>query len=468
MNEIDINDINVGQDALEKALQNEVWDTLVRQIVKCNVIPVIGNEMVRIGSMTSSQLLLSVVSRKYFGIQEPVNSYTALLNHPKCKEKCSNLKALRNLVYDVINNNPQVFRATDLLKDILSIKYFPFVITTVIDPVVENTMREIHGDSLRVLHFVNDPQRNQDIENSLDISRPTLYYMFGRANDAGDDFVLSDMDLLRFSRSWLLPKDCSDYSKPARLSTVLSNKYLLVLGNDFQDWLFRFFWFAMKDEKIVNAAVNIPNGMDASEHSDERLIEFLNSAHITSQISSLPDFVSELRRRLEDAGPKTSMKSWFDRPEMNVDVFISYSRQDSGIAQRLYRKLCDKGVTVWYDKENLGLAMDFNTEIRNAIRTCRMFVPILSDSITAQAGEEHVYRLEWRWAIEHKMQISSAFNYIAPLSEESFDMYSRVADVPEDIRVHNAAFYKKDDPEPGLDAFVDSIYEMLNRRKNGK
>ena len=446
MKEIDINDINVGQDALEKALQNEVWDTLVKQIVKRNVIPVIGNEMVRIGSMTSSQLLLSVVSRKYFGIQEPVNSYTALLNHTKCKEKCSNQKALRNLVYDVIKNNPQVFRATDLLREFLSIKYFPFVITTVIDPVVENTMREIHG------------------ENSFDISKPTLYYMFGKADDSGDDFVLSDMDLLRFSRSWLLPKDSSDYSKPAKLSTVLSNKYLLVLGNDFQDWLFRFFWFAMKDEKIVNAAVNIPNGMDASEHSDERLIEFLNSAHITSQISSLPDFVSELRRRLEDTGPKHNMKSWFDRPEMNVDVFISYSRLDSDIVQILYRKLCERGLAVWYDKKSLGLAMDFRTEIRNAIRTCRMFVPILTDSITAQAGEEHVYRLEWRWAIEHEMQISSVFNYIAPLSEESFDMKSRVADVPEDIRVPNAAFYKKDDPEPGLDAFVDSIYELLNRR----
>lgn len=468
MNEIDINNINVGQDALEKALKNEVWDTLVKQIVKRNVIPVIGNEMVRIGNLTSSQLLLNVVSQKYFGIQEPVNSYTALLNHPKCKEKCSNLKALRNLVYDVIKNNPQVFGATDLLRDFLSIEYFPFVITTVIDPVVENTMREIHGESLRVLNFVNDPQKNQDIENSLDISKPTLYYMFGKANDAGDDFVLSDIDLLRFSRSWLLPKDSSDYSKPAKLSTVLSNKYLLVLGNDFQDWLFRFFWFAMKDEKIVNAAVNIPNGMDASEHSDERLIEFLNSAHITSQISSLPDFVSELRCRLEDAGPKNDTQSWFDRPEMNVDVFISYSRRDGDVTQMLYRKLCDKGLTVWYDKNNLGPAVIFNTEIRNAIRTSRIFVPILSDSIIAQAAEEHFYRMEWKWAIEHKMQISSAFNYIVPLSEKSFDMYSRVADVPEDIRMHNAAFYEKEEPGQGLDEFVDSICELLNRKYNDR
>lgn len=452
--------IIINKDDVFNANRETVWDTLIDQIVKGNVIPVIGSEMVRINEMPSDRFLLNVITENGFEINQKLPSFTALMNHPKC----SSPTAVYKLVSGVIANNPHLFEPTVLLESFLSIKYFPFVITTTVDPTIENTMRRIYGEKLRVLSFDNDPKSNDDIRNSYDVSAPTLYYMFGKANDRKGTYVLSDTDLLRFSRSWLLPKDSSSFSKPANLSSALSNKYLLVLGNNFQDWLFRFFWFAMKDEKL-NGKADIPNGMDASEHSDEQLIEFLNFSNITSQISELPDFVTELKKRIEKSESKNckNMMS-LDTPVMNTDVFISYSRADSDIAEKLYYVLKERGLKVWYDRKNLGLADDFKSEIRRAIRTCSLFVPVLSHHITEQANDEHIYRLEWQWAIEHKRMISSAIPYIAPLTEKGLNMDDRLADIPEDIKDNNAFSFDFDSPNCNLDTFADNLLELLKSK----
>ena len=92
---------------------------------------------------------------------------------------------------------------------------------------------------------------NQDIAGLYDTNAPTLYYMFGKAC-SGKDFVLSDRDLLRFTKSWLLPLDSGNKAKPKNLSMTLANKYLLVLGNNWQEWFFRFFWYALKDEYLLD------------------------------------------------------------------------------------------------------------------------------------------------------------------------------------------------------------------------
>lgn len=452
--------IIIDKDDIYKADREIVWDTLVEQILKGNVIPVIGRDMVRINDMSSEQFLLNIITKKVFQIDEKISSFTALMNHPKCTSPA----AVYRIVFGIIENNPNLFVPTVLLESFLSIKYFPFVITTTIDPVIENTMRKIYGERLRVLSFTNNPANNDDIRNSYDVSEPTLYYMFGKSNDKKGTYVLSDTDLLRFSRSWLLPKDSSSFSKPANLSSALSNKYLLVLGNNFQDWLLRFFWFAMKDEKL-NAKSDIPNGMDASEHSDEKLIEFLNFSNITSQISELSDFVKELKERIDKSESENDSEDMsHDRPLMNSDIFISYSRADSNIAEKLYLALRERGLKVWYDRKNLGLADDFKSEIRRAIRTCSLFVPVLSHHIAEQANDEHIYRLEWQWAIEHKKMISSAVQYIVPLAEDSFDLYDRLADIPEDIQSHNAFFFNKDSSDNNIDIFADKLFDLLKSK----
>ena len=140
-------------------------------------------------------------------------------------------------IHSLINNNinsiiEEYAREEDnaLLRKFLKIPYFPFVITTVFDPIVETIMREIHGEQLRVLCFRNDPNKNDDLYYAEDTKKPTLYYMFGKADGVSDSFVVTDTDMLKFSRSWMLPTDASNNAKPALLSNILAKRYLLIIG----------------------------------------------------------------------------------------------------------------------------------------------------------------------------------------------------------------------------------------------
>lgn len=455
-----MNDIRVNR--MINGANRRVWNILIEQIIKGNVIPVIGEEMTYTNNESPLTILLDEIKRSY-DLAEDISSFTALMNRLGVRAG--------DVYYDVadmIEENKLLFAPTELLKDFLSIKYFPFVITTTIYPTIENTMREIHGNHLRVLTFCNDSSRNDDIEDSKDIIRPTLYYMFGKANDCGKDFVLSDTDLLQFSRSWLQPTDSDNKSKPANLSNALANKFLLVLGNNFQDWLFRFFWLVMKNNNVFTNKGKIPNGLETSEHSDKHLIEFLSSSNIMSQISNLSDFVKELKSRLKRKQNelKNNPNLWFDEPVVNADVFISYSRADSGVTEQLYNLLVSKGLVVWYDKKNLGAGTNFIREIREAIRGCKLFIPILTDNIRKQAAESHIYRNEWKFAIEQEELISPAIPYIVPLCEESFDMNDNIAGVQDGIKVHNAELYSKDNSQPGLEEFANKICGKLRERLN--
>ena len=75
--------LNIDDGAVREARHKTVMNTLVQQIIKGNVIPVLGNEMVKINGVPSSRFLLEAIARKVFGITEPILSYTALLNHQK-------------------------------------------------------------------------------------------------------------------------------------------------------------------------------------------------------------------------------------------------------------------------------------------------------------------------------------------------------------------------------------------------
>jgi hypothetical protein len=112
-----------------------------------------------------------------------------------------------------------LFKPSQLLMRLLGSKRFPFVITTSFTPVVEDAMREIWGnDRLRVMKFTNDPSHNSDISTRSDISKPTVYYMFGKVCSSEKKYVVTDYDMLSFCRSWL-----SSAERPQNLAAELQS-----------------------------------------------------------------------------------------------------------------------------------------------------------------------------------------------------------------------------------------------------
>lgn len=400
-----------------------LWDKLILQIIAGNVIPVVGADLLIDAPVNIHQGTINSLAQS-FGIYDPVNpptSFSDIVFHKEYLNRCK-----KDEIYTLINRafSQKRFEPSLRLKKLLSIKQFPFVITTSFTPVVEDAMRKIWGDELKVMKFNNNPKENDDIRTEEDLHKPTVYYMFGKVGDDTNRYVLTDTNMLEFCSSWL-----SESTRPKVLCSCLRDKYLLMLGNNYSDWLFRFIWFSMRK-------VGTNQCMLAYENLDNRLINFLERVGtFTHHNSSDTDVIDRIINRLEE---KTSNeRAKFNRPQENTDVFISYSRSDSTIADKLYENLTAHGLNVWYDRKNISTGGVFLDEINKAIRTTRYFIPILSANIDREKNDPHVYRNEWDTAITTATGMGRSF--IIPLAEQGFDFYRAM--IPEKIQQHNAIFY---------------------------
>lgn len=449
-------------------LEERQWETLFEQIVRGNVIPVIGPDFVRVNDKTSTQFLIDVIS-KYCQIGEgQFSSFSQLINDNRYQtSELNQYSDIYASLTDLINDNPKFFcqePENALLYKFLSVPYFTFVITTTFDPVVENMMRKIHGERLRVMCFRNDASRNDDLINGEDMRRPTLFYMFGKAERKEHSFVVTDEDLLQFSQTWLRPNDSGCKAKPAMISNLLANRYLFVVGQDYQDWLFRFFWYAMKNENFGKKM----SGMLSLKQEDKKLVEFLSRGNAFTRIE--PDqekFVNKVVEGIETYEQNNNVTRDVV-PEAGTDVFISYSRGDNELVDVLYKVMKSKGLNVWYDHDSLHKGLDFMKQIENAIKNSTFFVPVLTPTILAQAHEEHPYRQEWRFAVNHILNIGG-ISYCFPFFEKGFNMDDMKADIPNDLKKHDAFSFVRDTLAEDAEKMADYLLkELENKKRNGR
>lgn len=417
-----------------------LWDKLIQQIIDGNVIPVIGADVLTDEQVNPHKVIVDFLANG-FHVESKPNSFSELVYDPNYKKDNK-----KDSIYYQVNTilGSAEFVPSLRLQRLLAIRQFPFVITTSFTPIVEKTMKNIWKDELKVMRFNNNPSENNDIKNGTDLRKPTVYYMFGKVGEGAHKYVLTDTDMLEFVSSWL---SNDNKARPKNLCNELKEKYLLMLGNNYSNWLFRFIWYSMRKP-------DLGHGMLAYDTLDESLLNFLERAEtFTKQNTSsvIDQILSRLEKKL-----KKNEETKYNRPEENMDVFISYSRSDSEIAEKLYEALTAQGKRVWYDKNNITYGGNFMDEIRKAIRTAKYFIPILSDNIIKEKDDSHVYRNEWDTAIE--VAISMGRTYIIPLAANGLDFYK--AAIPEKMQQHNALFFSK---EEKMDMIADKIIHKMNQ-----
>ena len=425
------------------------WETLIDQIVEGNVIPVIGSDILMDGKNIEQNVIDYLANN--CGITSKPTNFSELLYDDKYK----NRENIYCWLSSFCSKNMAKLKPSTLLKRILSIRQFPFVITTSFFPVVENAMSEVWGDrKVKTMVFSNNPSTTRlkgvgDIGSESDISSPTVYYMFGKACNSAHRFVVTDTDMLCFCSSWL-----SNEGRPPILSNVLKDKYLLVLGNNYPDWLFRFIWYSMNLTDNASSPFSKTQGMMVNDKADDNLVRFLNRLDTSTQKEPL-FVVDTIERKLKEREQEIEAHR-FDKPQKDCDVFISYSRSDSRIADSLYDTLSKKGLSVWYDKMKLKSGSDWMDEIEKAIGSSRLFIPILTDNVLNEGNVFHVYRKEWKIADRR----AEGFNrrYIIPLASSGLNFYE--VDFPKSFLAANAAFF--DDSFPEFDDFAKSILEIIN------
>lgn len=276
------------------------------------------------------------------------------------------------------------------LMQLLQKRCFRIVLATSIDPYLEIAMEKVWGKgNFDVVQIENAQQSfKQTMFDEFGVIRPTLCYVFGKVNAekslSENHFVLSENDAMERISNWFENQKSNNFLKYVR------NFRLISVGCQFDDWMFRFFWFLLRGRVNTEAdgqvAVEIKN--------DDNLKHYLESEKVKV-------FANARRFMQEAANHIQAVTDVSQLPRQENGVFISYAHEDRYIALPLFERLHAAGVNVWLDENKLEGGAEYEQHIRHAINNCKVFMPILSSQIKADLIsklDNRWYRREWQLA----------------------------------------------------------------------
>jgi len=100
-------------------------------------------------------------------------------------------------------------------------------------------------------------------------------------------------------------------------------------------------------------------------------------------------------------------------PLPRPSIFLSYASADRAAARALRDTLAEGGLDVWLDEEELAGGEAWDAKIRNQIRTCTYFMPIIS--ATTEVRREGYFRREWRFAVERTLDLADDVMFLVPV-----------------------------------------------------
>jgi TolB-like protein/Tfp pilus assembly protein PilF len=116
--------------------------------------------------------------------------------------------------------------------------------------------------------------------------------------------------------------------------------------------------------------------------------------------------------------------------ESNRAIFLSYASQDAAAAKRICETLRQGGVEVWLDQSELRGGDAWDQQIRQQIRDCALFIPVIS--MNTASREEGYFRLEWDLADQRSHKIARNRPFIIPVCLDTTP--NAGADVPESFQ----------------------------------
>ena len=136
-------------------------------------------------------------------------------------------------------------------------------------------------------------------------------------------------------------------------------------------------------------------------------------------------------------------------------VFLSYASEDAKAAGRITETLRAAGIEVWLDQSELKSGDAWDQKIRREIRTCALFVPVVSRN--TQARTEGYFRLEWHLADQRTHLMARSRPFLLPVCID--DTPELHAEVPESFAAVQWARLPAGQSSP---AFVERVLGLLS------
>ena len=383
-------------------MNDALWKRLIAKIRENNVVPVIGTRLL-VDADGQSSLQRRIAVR----VLEDCGEDPAAIDLPPFREMNQAIAHLKKTIdaqdlYDYVNDaisaltKPGACDIPPAIGQLAAISDFRLFVTLTPDDLLARALRRRCAVN-ELVHAPNlPPSESKDLPPDWNTraGEVQVLYLFGKSRSA-PMFAIHDEDVLEYAHNLMV------YG--GRIKAFLSElqqRNLLLIGCSFPDWLSRFF-LRTTNQKRLSEKGDKRSWLIEPLRADESLTCFLRSyskeTEILSDVAPV-EFVAELHRRWAAevaATPDTSHAE--EALPRSAMFFISYSRTtDLPKAEALYQALLAQGVTkqeVWFDRESIEPGNDFQRRILDGIRTCRYFLPLLSDG-SNRRERAYVFR-EW-------------------------------------------------------------------------
>lgn len=430
----------------------ELWEELLAYIEERRVVPVLGPSLVTVPVDGAEVPLATVladrladrlrIDRSALGPTPGLNEVASLfVSRGGRREEI--YPKLRLILRDLAPGVPPV------LSRLAEIEGFDLFVSLTFDSLMQDALNQLRfGGEARTLSLAFSTARAEDLPRDWDReSVPAVYQLLGRLS-ASPEYAVTDEDVLEFVTSLQ-----SEIRRPQLLFDELRSKHLLVIGAAFPDWLARFFLRVAKDRQLSLARSEKEILVEPGAASDARLVSFVHSfSYGTRVLGQDPRaFVDELHRRWlaaghgyaarpappDGAGGEPPLERPPARPAAEPaetrevmrpgSVFLSYAKEDLPHVLALKATLDQAGIAAWLDKERLEAGDLYDIKIRRFIKTCAVFVPVISRNTERRL--EGYFRREWKLAAERAQGIAEHVPFILPVVVDDTPEYG--AAVPE-------------------------------------
>lgn len=420
-----------------KELSERDWKRFLRAIAEGRVVPIIGKELFQVRNVPLKEYLLKQICEEYdIDYSEELTSeqIIEILNQDFGDGKGEYCSCLRRICKTTQIPIP------DSIAKLISTNRFPVILTTTYVPVLE---KYLIANNLNWNIYSYDKRGKKsdkaDLESSDEAAR-SLYYLFGKIGNKGS-FVATEDDLLAFLHFWH-----NESTRPANLCSYLSDKFLLVLGCDYPDWLFRFMWYSMNGNFLESPRLGqlvVSNNKVMEDVELQSFLSRIKAYYHNNQAGFIDEICSRWKKYEEenDIPDISSNSNLLANNGNEIDVFISYAREDETEAAKISEILKSLGANVWFDRKALNPGDSFPDEIKESIIKCKRFMPILSRNTIIPGSR--FYRKEWTEAIEEsKARLGQ--QYITPVRLDDFDVTNRL--IPEEFKkkIHMIKYYEDD------------------------
>lgn len=239
-----------------------------------------------------------------------------------------------------------------------------------------------------------------DYSQGKDKAIASIFNLMG--NIEGFNFALTEEQCLEYV--FMLQKGEDGIAKD--LFNEILHKNILFAGSSFPDWFMRFFIRIISSERFKNSAKTKYVACD-STLKDGELYTFLenNATKVIPIGSALNDqtaskvyknaieFVDEIYLQCDNTATQKRNEIRYKET-----IFISYSRIDIALAERIRNEFEKNGLHVFFDEDSLQTGDQYNQIIKKYIKDCDFFVALISEN-AIKDKTKYVYEKEWRSAI---------------------------------------------------------------------